>query len=661
MLVYDSMTMFFRMFLLAFAFWFIILVRITGLADKQDGQDFYTLLLGATLGMCLMASANHLMTIFLSVEMASVPSYVLAGILKGRRRSSEASLKYAVYGAGTAGVMLYGISLLAGVLGSVHMPTMAARLVTMLNAGIPMDTQMVLALGALRAESQITDAFRTGTGMGWHEHHEDVFTGCEMFFRPGYVANLVSSWIPALDGVAEKLTAGGRVADIGCGCGASTVLLAQAYPKSGIQGSDYHQASVDIARKRAADAGVADRARFEVASAQTFSGTGYDLIATFDCLHDMGDPAGAARHIRQALDADGTCSGPQTWTRLAVNVPVFVEPPTAGKVAGAIGGAEARAGFLTFSLANTGNVHFKNQSVAVKALGPNAQPLFTQYLEAWYVLPGEQRTYRLELPRETCRQIRVVTISVGRESSIREITVEVRDSGQAEVIAGLIGALEEVRVLWHQDRALLRHRGGKLEIDPVHAVRSVQEMRDVYTPGVARVCMAIHHDPEKAYTLTVKQNSVAVVTDGSAVLGLGEQDEPVFHFLLGADGIGRQIAQGRLEPADEPLTERRAQIVVVADAGQRSLEQVDRSVGVGREEPACLLERVIDDVRDPLFLNRLFQFFLAAKVVVVHGGSDGGRLDGLLVVSLGQRHEVVHPATPGLGNFGVTSHRRRGR
>jgi SAM-dependent methyltransferase len=164
----------------------------------------------------------------------------------------------------------------------------------------------VLALGALRAESQITDAFKTGAGMGWHEHHEDVFSGCEMFFRPGYAANLTSSWIPALDGVAEKLAAGGRVADVGCGHGASTVLLAEAYPKARIMGSDYHQASVDIARKRAADAGVADRARFEVASAQTFSGTGYDLIATFDCLHDMGDPVGAARHIRQALDADGS-------------------------------------------------------------------------------------------------------------------------------------------------------------------------------------------------------------------------------------------------------------------------------------------------------------------------------------------------------------------
>ena len=172
--------------------------------------------------------------------------------------------------------------------------------------GLYLPGAFVLALGALRAESQITDAFRTGAGMGWHEHHEDVFTGCEMFFRPGYVASLVSSWIPALDGVAGKLAAGGRVADVGSGHGASPVLLAQAYPKAKILGSDYHQASIDIARKRAADAGVADRARFEVASGQAFSGTGYDLIATFDCLHDMGDPAGAARHIRQALDADGT-------------------------------------------------------------------------------------------------------------------------------------------------------------------------------------------------------------------------------------------------------------------------------------------------------------------------------------------------------------------
>jgi ubiquinone/menaquinone biosynthesis C-methylase UbiE len=172
--------------------------------------------------------------------------------------------------------------------------------------GLSLPGAFMLALGALRAESQVTDAFFTGAGIGWHEHHQDVFTGCEMFFRPGYVANLTSSWIPALDGVADKLTVGGRVADVGCGHGASTVLLAQTYPQARILGSDYHQASIDTARKRAADAGVANTVRFEVASAQTFSGTGYDLIATFDCLHDMGDPPGAARHIRQAVDADGT-------------------------------------------------------------------------------------------------------------------------------------------------------------------------------------------------------------------------------------------------------------------------------------------------------------------------------------------------------------------
>jgi NADH-quinone oxidoreductase subunit N len=131
MIVYDSMTAFFRLFLLVFAFAFIILVRLTGLADRQDGQDFYTLLLGSTLGMCLMASANHLMTVFLAVEMASVPSYVMAGIIKGRRRASEASLKYAVYGAGAAGIMLYGISLLAGLTGSAHLPTIATKLAAM--------------------------------------------------------------------------------------------------------------------------------------------------------------------------------------------------------------------------------------------------------------------------------------------------------------------------------------------------------------------------------------------------------------------------------------------------------------------------------------------------------------------------------------------------
>ena len=164
----------------------------------------------------------------------------------------------------------------------------------------------VLALGALKAEPQITEAFRTGAGHGWHEHDTDVFDGCELFFRPGYLANLVPSWIPALDGVESKLRAGGRVADVGTGLGASAVLIAEAYPATSVTGSDYHEGSILTARKRAAEAGVSDRVGFEVASAQTFSGSGYDLVATFDCLHDMGDPVGAARHVRDALAPDGT-------------------------------------------------------------------------------------------------------------------------------------------------------------------------------------------------------------------------------------------------------------------------------------------------------------------------------------------------------------------
>ncbi len=130
--------------------------------------------------------------------------------------------------------------------------------------------------------------------------------GCEMFFRPGYLANLVPSWIPALDGVSDKLAAGAKVADVGCGLGASTVLLAQAFRKSRFVGSDYHQGSIELARQRAATAGVADRTTFQVATAQDFPGTGYDLVATFDCLHDMGDPAGAAQHVREAIADNGT-------------------------------------------------------------------------------------------------------------------------------------------------------------------------------------------------------------------------------------------------------------------------------------------------------------------------------------------------------------------
>ena len=161
-------------------------------------------------------------------------------------------------------------------------------------------------LGYLRAEPQISEAFRSGTGFGWHEHHHDVFVGTDAFYRSGYVTELVPGWIPALDGVEAKLTAGGRVADLGCGLGTTSVLLAQAYPNTTITGFDYHPESIELAAKRAAEAGVADQVTFEVATAQTFEGSGYDLITMFDSLHDMGDPVGALRRVLESLTPDGT-------------------------------------------------------------------------------------------------------------------------------------------------------------------------------------------------------------------------------------------------------------------------------------------------------------------------------------------------------------------
>ena len=163
-----------------------------------------------------------------------------------------------------------------------------------------------LALGSLAAVPRIADSFRTGDGMGWHEHADEVFHGCEKFFRPGYAANLVSSWIPSLQGVKEKLEAGARVADVGCGKGASTLLMAKAFPKSRFFGFDYHAESIDAAREAAKRNGLADRVTFEVARAKEFPGKGYDFVAVFDCLHDMGDPIGAAAHVRQSLAKDGT-------------------------------------------------------------------------------------------------------------------------------------------------------------------------------------------------------------------------------------------------------------------------------------------------------------------------------------------------------------------
>jgi SAM-dependent methyltransferase len=161
-------------------------------------------------------------------------------------------------------------------------------------------------MAATRIVPRALEAFRTGEGIGWHEHDPELFQGTERFFRPGYGANLVQSWIPALEGVDAKLRAGATVADVGCGYGASTIIMATAYPASKFRGFDYHEGSIDAARKAAAEAGVSDRVTFEVASAKDYPGTGYDLVCHFDCLHDMGDPVGAAEYTRRSLAPDGT-------------------------------------------------------------------------------------------------------------------------------------------------------------------------------------------------------------------------------------------------------------------------------------------------------------------------------------------------------------------
>lgn len=162
-----------------------------------------------------------------------------------------------------------------------------------------------IAHGTIRDTPEILAAARNGAGLGWHEHNVDVHLGCEKFFRPSYLAYLTGAWLPALEGVVPKLERGARVADIGCGYGASTIIMAQAFPQSTFVGTDYHAESIDIARARAAEAGVEDRVTFLVGSAREHPDQGYDLVTMFDCLHDMGDPLAAARHVREVLAPDG--------------------------------------------------------------------------------------------------------------------------------------------------------------------------------------------------------------------------------------------------------------------------------------------------------------------------------------------------------------------
>jgi 2-polyprenyl-3-methyl-5-hydroxy-6-metoxy-1,4-benzoquinol methylase len=163
-----------------------------------------------------------------------------------------------------------------------------------------------VALAATKAESELAERFTTGQGLGWHEHHHELFVGTERFFRPGYAANLVSSWIPSLRGVDQKLKSGAKVADVGCGLGASTILMAQSYPNSEFAAFDYHEKSIETARQRAREAGVGDRIYFQVAKAKDYPGRDFDFVTFFDCLHDMGDPAGASAHVYSTLKKDGT-------------------------------------------------------------------------------------------------------------------------------------------------------------------------------------------------------------------------------------------------------------------------------------------------------------------------------------------------------------------
>ncbi|MGH9746250.1 MAG: class I SAM-dependent methyltransferase [Candidatus Acidiferrales bacterium] len=162
-----------------------------------------------------------------------------------------------------------------------------------------------IVAACMKDEAKIADAFRSGKGMGWHEHDHGLFAGTERFFRPNYRAHLVSEWIPALGDTEAKLKQGAKVADVGCGLGTSTILMAQAYPKSTFVGFDYHDRSINMAREAATKAGVGDRVKFEVAKAKDYPGKGFDLVAFFDSLHDMGDPEGAARHVKESLGPNG--------------------------------------------------------------------------------------------------------------------------------------------------------------------------------------------------------------------------------------------------------------------------------------------------------------------------------------------------------------------
>jgi len=190
--------------------------------------------------------------------------------------------------------------------GAFRLPPEHAMLLLDSGAPVFIPGGFQVAASTLKDEPAITDAFRTGRGVGWHEHHPDLFTGCYRFTRPGYRTHLVADWLPALDGVTVALERGASVADVGCGYGASTIIMARAFPHSIFVGYDNHEPSIEAARRAARDAGLGEQMRFDTAAARDFPGTEYRLVTFFDCLHDMGDPVGAATHVRHTLAEDGT-------------------------------------------------------------------------------------------------------------------------------------------------------------------------------------------------------------------------------------------------------------------------------------------------------------------------------------------------------------------
>ncbi len=184
------------------------------------------------------------------------------------------------------------------------LPAAQAMVLAVEDSPVYMAPAFEVAAAFWADEERILKTFRSGEGLGWHEHNERLFCGTEMFFRTGYRAHLVSAWLPALDGIVERLRAGARVADVGCGHGASTIVMARAFPKSEFVGIDYHADSIATAVRRTCEAGV-DNVRFEVATAKDYDGRDFDLVCFMDCLHDLGDPLGALCHARDALKADG--------------------------------------------------------------------------------------------------------------------------------------------------------------------------------------------------------------------------------------------------------------------------------------------------------------------------------------------------------------------